>query len=226
MININLIPIARIERRARQRRIAAWTAGLTVYASVVAVGALAIHAPADEGIMRMRSQTQNALAEADNAQSQRAETMKTVSDLARRLEASRTIGVHPDWSVLIRSISSLRGDSVVLASIEITESEEFKPVASKPAAQTPAAAAGTPADAAKQAKAAQEAREKKVAYTVRLTGMGAKYLDVMAFVRKLEKDLPLQEITVVDTRAMTAGEGELTSFELRAKLAEVEESKP
>lgn len=227
MKSLNLIPRARIERRVRRRCVARWGGILAAYGSALTIGALVVHGPGDESIQRLHGDARRSASAAEEFRAQRAVLMKDVSSKVRLLEASKTVGVHPDWGALLRTITELRGDRVVLAGIDLRRTERAAP-------NPPASKGGTSSDesgSSKEHKAGLKPQrtapsDRREVFTFKITGMGGTHSDVMAFVRRLEERSPLRDVTVVDARAVKMGEGELTSFELGCRIEDREEGTP
>lgn len=212
---LNLVPYDRIERRRSRRRIAAWSGVAAAYALLIVAAALVVHGPAARSLQEVRRDARQATSEAELAAAKREETMKKLASKMRVLEASRTVGQHPDWSLLLSALSRLRGDAIVLTTLELTEAEPQV---------TRAVSRATPGAGAASAQAAQHGPQRHDDFRLRLVGLGLAHSDVMAFVAKLEDLGPLKDVTVVDARSGRVGEGELTNFELTCRITDQAET--
>lgn len=222
-------------RRRVHRRVSLWSVVLAAYAGGLGVSALVVHGPGDEETIRLRAQADAARDDAARAQTEHAQTMAALASKSRLLEASRTVGVHPDWSLLLEGLADLRGERVVLSSLELKaleprEQESVGKSKSASGSSSRAAREGS-SDAARpetdkdsagkgstEGAVSSKAAAAREVYTLRLTGMGASHSEVMAFVRRLEAQGPFKDVSVLDTRAQKAGAGELTRFELECRL--------
>ncbi len=207
---------------------------LAAYAAGLCVSVLVVHGPGDEETIRLRTQAESARDEAERAQGQHAQTMAALASKSRLLEASRTVGVHPDWSLLLEGLADLRGERVVLSGLELkavqarAQDNAGKSKSSGSSSRggkdgsSASASSGSAKSGADKGAGGKTAASRE-AYTLRLTGMGSTHSEVMAFVRRLEAQGPFKDVSVLDTRAQTAGAGELTRFELECRL-EAEEA--
>ncbi len=225
-IMLNLVPIDRIERRRRNKRVVMWAMPIGVYALLIGVAAVVVHGPAARSLQEVRSAARQATTEADLATAKREETMRTVANKLRVLEASRTVGQHPDWSVLLSAISTIRGDSIVLTGLELADTGPESDRSARTAridsgtAVRAGSVAATTAAGRTSATPVSHGPERNDSFKLRIVGMGLSHSDVMGFVGRLEGLGPLRNVTVVDARTGKFGAGELTNFELTCQLAD------
>lgn len=230
---LNLLPAWRVVRRRVHRRMSVWAVVLAAYAAGLGVSALVVHGPGDEETLRLRAQADAARDEAERTQREHAQTMAALASKSRLLEASRTVGVHPDWSLLLEGLAELRGERVVLSSLDlkavetqVTDAQNKSTRSSSSRGSSDGSGTSAPGKAASGKDGAgktgadlgSKAAAPREAYTLRLTGMGATHSEVMAFVRRLEAQGPFKDVSVLDTRAQKAGAGELTRFEIECRL--------
>jgi hypothetical protein len=135
---------------------------------------------------------------------------KEVQEHARRLEASETVGVHPDWSTFLAALASVRGEGVVLQVVEVRATDADKPVAPEPR--------GAPSQDAKGG--AQPRPHRLETYLVTLKGYGLSQSDVMGFVRRLEELGPLVDVRLNQTRAQPFQSVPAVGFDAECRLVE------
>ncbi|MBM4109252.1 MAG: PilN domain-containing protein [Phycisphaerae bacterium] len=116
---LNLIPRAYLVRRARRRRGRAWAIGLAAYTGAAGLGSVAasIVSAGPQGAtaeMVAEAESQASMTKRDIGRATR-----EAADWSRRAEAERAIGEHPRWSVLLGMLARLRGESVVLSTVEV-----------------------------------------------------------------------------------------------------------
>jgi Tfp pilus assembly protein PilN len=203
MNGVNLIPAARSEQARRRARARVWGLVCAVCAIGLAVGAASFRIVRTIDPAGIRSQIDAAAARADAAELELARLEARARELTRALEAARIVGVHPDWSVLLRAVNTARGDSVALESVELL----FSPVA------PPAAPAGSPASTP------PTPRER---YTLRLRGVATSVQDVTRFVTALEAIGVTERVWLKGTSAQTVRGVAVSGFEIECTLAERE----
>lgn len=202
MIQFNLMPPARIHRVLRRRRACLWT-GTFALAMFGAVGAVVASAT------QVRS-AQWAQLDADIARAQaRAEAARTEardSELAytqaqRRIEAARAVGEHPDWSLLLRLLAVLRGDSVVIESITIA------PADVPDRARAPG---GTPSPARTPGQGA---------YSIRMSGVAPSAWAVTQFALRLEESRVFVRVQQGDIQPRAVRGSDVRWFRIDAVIA-------
>lgn len=223
MMTVNFIPARVLDQRRAHKRAVRWAGALGVYAAALLIAMVVLHAPEDQEESRLRDQAARAEAAESEARTQHLAIMRDLALKQRLLRASQTVGVHPDWGMLLRTVTDLRGDKVALTGIELRR-EARKAPAPKPRTDKdkgPGKDAGKGDSADLDALSADDE-----AYAITLSGLGVTPTDVLSFVRRLEEQSPLREVVVVDTRSQKVGAGELTSFELRCRLSARQEDTP
>lgn len=203
MNGVNLIPAARQEHARRRARAWAWCCVCAACAIGLAVGAASFRIVRTIDPAGIRSQIDAATARADAADLELARLTARSRELSRSLEAARIVGVHPDWSVLLRAINAARGDSVALESVELV----FNPVT--PPAPQPSNPAGAP-------------RPPRERYTLRLRGVATGVQDVTRFVTALEALGVTERVWLKGTSAQTLRGVAVSGFEIECTLAERE----
>lgn len=218
---LNLVPLERLEQRRRRARVLAWAGAATAYALLIAVAAMVVHGPAARSLQDVRRAARLATEEAEAAVDKRAQTLRTVATKMRVLEASQTVGQHPDWSVLLGAIAGVRGDGIVITVLELTEDEQ---TAQRPDAGGGARAAAPTAGPSGAARPGAPGPKRTDSFHLRIVGMGLSHSEVMGFVARLEDMGPLRNVAVIDARSGRVGDAELTNFEIRCRIADSAET--
>ena len=186
MQSVNLIPAFRRDAKRRRRHLKLSALACGAYAVLLAFGLLAAHvmweggagaaggaaaleqqlAAADEDVRRLTRDAEQARAELTRARAS--------------LEASRTIGGQPDWSVLLALLAETTGEDVVLRSVSVVP-----PLTATAPAGPTAAGAGPTAPAPE--------------VVLELAGVGQTQLAVSRHVLRLEQTGLFARVTLLDT---------------------------
>jgi Tfp pilus assembly protein PilN len=185
MESVNLIPAFRRDARRRRRHLRVSALACGAYAVLLACGLVAAHVLWDAGAVPAGGAApleQQLAAADDDVRRLTRDAEQTREELARTrasLEASRTIGGQPDWSVLLALLAETTGDDVVLRSVSVAP-----PLAAVAAPATPAVT-GT-------AKPPAEV-------VLELAGVGQTQLAVSRHVLRLEQTGLFAKVTLIDT---------------------------
>lgn len=232
MNSMNLIPASRLRARQERRLLIRWSVWLGAYAATVAVASAALHfsnAIAPDSIDAKMVETSQMTT---RAETRRKDTLQEISDLERRLDAANTVGRHPDWSLLLLALASVRGEDVMLESIDLTTSRpdpSQKTSALRPPnlVQGPDSAASAapgdkskPADKSKAGTGEKDKANRSSSFAIKLTGFGRNPGKVFEFARSLEQFEILDQVKITQTRASQVGSLSLTWFELTTGLSE------
>lgn len=209
MIAINLIP-ARLRDAANvRRRVRRWIIGGVALSAGLTVACLSLHVVGGEEHSRL-SVDGGRLTERLTAAEASLETTRTqVQEHARRLEASETVGVHPDWSVLLTALAEQRGQEIILQAVELRAVDAEAATAQKRPKD----------DAAPGAKSAAAPRRVET-YVLHLKGFGLSQGDVVKFVRRLEDLGPLVGVQLKETRAQPHRGVAAVAFDAECRLTE------
>ena len=186
----NLMPRHRLIATRRRARLRAWTAGLTAYGAVLVVGYVVAGRFASAAAGDVPRMVEDARSQARTGELASKKLRAEVSTLSTRLNAARAISQHPDWSVLLGVIAGLRGEDLVLSTIDLS-----------PAAPPPKASPGRPA-----------------MYSLLLAGVSRNHASVTAFVLRLESTGLFESVMLTDTRAAESDGEARVSFQLRCTL--------
>lgn len=206
MKTVNLIPARLRDAACIRARARAWVAGGLIYAAVLGLGCLAVRAVGGQETMRLEVDGTRLTERLERAQEQLASIRAQVRDIEARLEASRTVGEHPDWSILLRTLAALREDSIVLDVLDLRAVDQPR----QPAAKEEKSEDGKPKPRPRPLEA----------YTLVLRGAGLSQNQVMGFVSRLEGLAPLADVKLRQTQATTVRGVEAVSFTLECRLAE------
>lgn len=216
MHHANFIPRGRRERRRTNRTLRRWGIGLGVQTLVMCVvlpgGRLALtHASGVSTPEGVRAKMRLEAAEAE-----RKSVRENVERVKREIDAARTAGSHPDWSLLLAALVRSRGEDAMLESIKVL----VKPMAAaKPKDSKDAKSAGGNAGAA--ARVNQQAM-------VEIAGIAASPGKVFEFAQRLELLGVFDRVRIKDTHAHSGGKdspGESIWFAMEAVTSDVEEEK-
>lgn len=188
-MTLNLMPAALRERNALRRRRARWILGLSIYSCAAAAGGVTFALASGPEHWRLDTDEGRVAARVAAGEDALTSVHAQLTDHRRRLIASETVGVHPDWSLLLQAIADARGDDVVLDGIDLKTREPAPPAAPPPRS-----------DEAAKAKAAAKPRPLEH-YTLTLRGFALSQPDIMKFVRRLEQLGPLHEVRLLQTSA-------------------------
>ncbi len=209
MSAVNLIPRRVRERQVRTRRRRTWKRGLTAYAVLVTGLALIGQLPGESlGADRTDAIKERAQRRLDAATRAREQVDALLKDARGRVETARVIGNHPDWSIILKMLTTSRiGDSpedvdAVLHSVEIA------PVAPEPPAK-PGSGAEKPA----------ERRSAVERYVIRVVGYAPTPARVYEYVLRLERLGVFDSVAARDTRSERVGEALTPRFELELAIS-------
>jgi hypothetical protein len=117
---VNLIPIKCLETAARRRRIQRWLVIVPVFTALLVVVGVSVRSSISTPSADQRAEIAKDQDRLSVAAERRATLERTRRALVQRLEAARTAGQHPDWSLLLRSLSAVRGHQIALTAIEVS----------------------------------------------------------------------------------------------------------
>lgn len=194
MIAVNLMPRDRLCRARRGDRVRTWTLVLVVY-SVLVGGVMLIASRVmsdDDRVLLTRIER---LSDESALLEQAVSRLKVeLSATSSALSAARAIGEHPDWSVLLAKVGSIRGDSVVLDEVEIAA--RAIPGGSGAAAARPSA------------------------YTLRLAGVADEHRAVTQLALRLESLSIFDKVAIIDTRMQETDKGGMVGFKIECDMSD------
>lgn len=199
---VNLIPPARVSSIRVRRRVRTWSVASAGYAMLAVGACLTMASERAEGpgarsdLDRLQRTLEARKADLKNARAQAA-------DFQRRVDAADWVTKHPDWSVLLRMLASLRGSDVMLGAIALEPLPEAPPDAAKPAPK-----AGV--------------RPASEAYTLHVEGTAREQLSVADFAQALQDSGVFRGVRLVDSKAEVEGEVSVVRFRLICDLGDRE----
>lgn len=208
MNSINLIPAQRRTLTARRRRVRAWAAACAGCALALALGAASFRLVRSVDPAGVRAQIDSAAARADAAEAELTRLVAQARERERALDAARIVGVHPDWSVLLRAINTARGESVALERIEL-RSDPIKPPPSPPASGSSPSPSTPPPRHTER-------------YILTLSGIATGVQDVTRFVTELESLGAMHRVWLKGTSPRVVRGVSVSGFEIECTLMERE----
>lgn len=210
MTSVNLIPLQTRQKQAAARRRSAWARGLRTYAVLVTGIALIGQLPTrTEATAVDRTGVARAERRMENAAHGREQVRAMLAEARNRLETSKAVGHHPDWSVVLELLTRSRVEGTDGEIDAVLQSVEISPVKQEPAARN--AASDTPTTPARKPKVEK--------YAVRVVGFSPTPARVYRYVLRLEQLGVFDSATVRDTRAEKLSDLSATRFELDLMLS-------
>ncbi len=194
MMQINLAPTRHVEAIRVKRRIRLWSGVCSVYGAMLlaAYGAVAAGYRQADPVAVELSTTQSRI---ESVRAEGSTYKGRVAAAHRNIDAARAVGEHPDWSLLLVALDSVRGDIAVFEGVRLT----------------------TEGDAA-------DSSGRNRWYELRITGYAASQRDVSTVVLGLEQlgapEQIFDSVQLIETRRRAFGEKELVGFEVLGTLRE------
>jgi hypothetical protein len=207
MSDINLIPARVRERAAVRRRIGAWSAAASGYALALLGACGVVHIAGGQEQSRLETDGGRLSERYSRAEATLDVLRKQVTEHRQRLEASETVGVHPDWSVLMRALTELRGEDIMLQVLDV---QAVEPAAPEPEKDDP-----------KEKKTKGKPRVAALeTYRLTVRGHGLSQGGVMGFVRRLEALSVMRDVRLTETRTEPHLGVAAVWFEVRCEMRE------
>lgn len=208
MRTINLLPAIVRERAAVRRRVRAWTVFGAIYIAALAGVGTTLRMMGSQENNKLASDGGRLTERVMQAEKELSKIRQQVQEHARALEASETVGVHPDWSILLAAIGRLREQEIVLQSVDI------RAVEARPAAK-----------AKSENKDEQDGKPKSrtrmmESYVVALKGYGLSHGEVVKFVRRLEDLGPLRDVQLKEAKSQPYQGVAAVAFDAEFRLLE------
>lgn len=194
MIGVNLLPASFIEVRRRRARIRAWGMICAVHAMLVA-GVGVVTASGGETSTTLRTKVGLAQSRLESKGKEIDALRRTLADRARRVEAVRAIADHPNWSILLEMLATLRGSDVVLERVAIEPDAE-------------------PGAGAKPGVAP------KPRYLITIEGLARSNAAVLEYALAIQRVGIFESVRPEQTRQRDSGAGDLFGFQLKCVLGE------
>lgn len=194
----NFVPPARVAMLALRRRRRMWGMACAAYMFVAAGVCGSIAASSGVALPSIRHDLEREERKGTGLREAIARTSARIGDTNKRLETSRLVRLHPDWSGIFRLIAEERGNEVVL------EGCDLRPVW----------------DSGSGANAKTEKPTIAREYTLALSGLAASQKAVSNYVLALENSGAFQTVQRVETRTRTEGKQQLVGFTVRCTLTD------
>lgn len=196
MMAVNLLPAASIAMMRRHRRAHLWTRILAAYVLLLGAGWFAV-----ANFLHRDDRGVSAKLEAVGIELKSLEqSVRGINiDLGKAsasIAAARAVGEHPDWSILLKMLATLKGDELLFDDCELkpraTEISKTKPDPLRPAG-----------------------------YLLRLKGIGKDQQSIMQFSLRLEGAGLFDRVTLVDTKGQQFLGAPRVAFTIECTLEEV-----
>lgn len=200
---VNLIPIYHQQARGRRVYAMRWVGLCIGYALLVAAGGIGAQCLWGRGAGDVNHRLSVLQEQVTQDKSTMAALAPKLSQIQTTLAASRTVGVQPDWSVLLRLIAGLLDHKTVLSDCRLT----------------PASEAGFPVMLGRAGRK-KSSTGKAEGYVLQLKGLGEDQQAVAGYVLRLEKTGLFGKVTLVDTHKepfFRGGESAI-GFQIRCTL--------
>lgn len=194
MIGVNLLPASFIEIRQRRARIRAWGMICAIHAILVA-GVGMVSASGGETTATLRTKVGLAQTRLENKTKEIDALRRALADRARRVDAIRAIADHPNWSILLDMLATLRGTDVVLERVSI-DPDTAPPPGSKPGAVP------------------------KLRYQITIEGLARSNAAVLEYALAIQRVGIFESVRPEQTRQRETGAGDLFGFQLKCVLGD------
>lgn len=195
-----LLPPLRREALALRARAQRWGVVAGLY-TLVTVCLCATLARTDTEVARLTAQRQAAEERVKSFKAALASTRARMQAQQTRLRASEIVSQHPNWSILMRRVSVLRGDSAVFDRFEIVPTSQGRDLLAGPSVRAPGSAA----------------QESKGWYTIILAGKGRSHQAVTEMLQRFEAEKLFEK---VELGQMSSAEAGLVRFNVTCTLGE------
>lgn len=193
MLSANLIPAARREALRVASRARLWAGVLAAASACMAIACAALFNTVGVDADDLRAQLDRVAADHAAADTDLKRSRADLAASMRLLGAASEVRDHPDWSALLSTMAALRGDQVVLATLDIT-----------------------PLDA----RAGEATVTRPARYALRLSGVARDHKAATSFSLLLERTGVFSRVTLTDTTSQLVGERAVVAFGLECALDE------
>ena len=197
---VDLIPAGRREAKARRARVRRWAIALAVYLSVAMIGYIACYVSADNDDEATRLKQE--VAERIRASRREVQSLRSeIDDVSRKLAIAHAVGKHPDWSLLLATVSDLMAGEVMLGRCSLT------PVAPAEGRDQPGSGEDTTLEASRPK-----------GFLLALDGLATTQTAVSQFVLRLEKTKLFAKVRLIKTYRQEFLGGRVAAFQLECLL--------
>ena len=196
---VNLLPAKRkLARQCRRYRLR-WTAGLAVYATVMAGVWLVSHQLGTGPEAALADEVYTVRRQIADAEQNLAQVTPRLAQAKQTLAANRSVALRPNWSLLLDLLADLLDDQTMLRGVEL------RPLASGSTAAT---------------------HDDTTAYRLRIRGVAESQTAVMAYVLRLEATGLFDHVKPVGTQPEPFRDQRLIGFEIECHLGAKSEGAP
>lgn len=191
--SVNLIPKRRLTAlRVRARARLWWGVGAVYVAALGSVYA-GLRGAVGNDAHDVQAQLDRMATDMNGADAELKQSRAQLAAATRLLGSVQELRGHPDWSALLEAISAMRGEDVVLGSLELAPEMEKGdgPLVSRPSR-----------------------------YALRLTGLARDHRAATSFSLELERTGVFSHVTLTDTSAQTIGDKVVVAFGVECAMDE------
>jgi hypothetical protein len=191
--SVNLIPRRRLTALRVRVRARVWCGIGAVYVAALASVYAGLHGAVGSDAHDVQAQLERMATDMSGADAELKQSRAQLAAAVRLLGSVQELRGHPDWSALLQAISAMRGDDVVLGSLELKPEMEKadEPLVSRPSR-----------------------------YALRLTGLARDHRAATSFSLELEKTGVFSHVRLTDTSAQTIGEKVVVAFGVECAMDE------
>ena len=204
MINVNLVPDARLAKKRRRVRLRVWTALCLAYALVLVAMSAGGYVIWSGGDVALANELEAVGEQAKDYQFSIDTLQQELAEAEAALQASRAMGNQPDWSTLLVLLAQKLGDEIVLDGCKLSPlAEQEDPSGAKTA---------SPKLSAKDIPLGQRR------YCLKLSGFGRTQTAVSQFVLRLEQIPLFEEVKLVKSNRQDFLSSEAVGFEIECSI--------
>lgn len=216
MIEINLCPEYRKQRRRQQQHFHKVIGAVCCYLSILGVvyACFALMGGSDERIVQR--QLESARKEYAEVEAKVKTLVPALRENQMTLDASRAVSVHPNWGTLLRLLTAEMKGKVALRGVEVSgqQRKSDKQKQSIRRAEIPVSTVNS-----------QQPEDSAQSYEINMSGYALTQQNVTDYVLQLERLMLFSRVILVETKRQTLGTGEVFSFILRCTVEQSERSK-
>jgi hypothetical protein len=193
-LSVNLIPRARLEAQRVSSLVHTWAAVLGATAALLAIAYAALLNTVAGDAEGMEAQMDRAASEHGVAEAELKAARAELASASRLLSASQEVRDHPDWSALLGAMAAMRGDDLVLGTLDLS------PVG---------------------AVQGQVTVTRPSRYMLRMSGLARNHRAATTFSLMLEETGVFERVTLTNTSSQMVGERPVVVFAVECSLDEI-----
>lgn len=206
---LNLLPPGRRAELRLRRRVTTWTLAAAGY-GMVTLGACITLAAGEPVVDRIEAKELTVLAretEAFIAENQVHMDLLKAANL--KVQATKLVADHPDWSILLELLAEQRGDEVVIENVDVT------PVITKDA---PREDEGRKKNKQAKGTATDKGTARPDAFEVKVLGFARSQTAVTDFADRLQKCEVFESVTMTRSSARQVKDGSVIEFNFSCRI--------